>query len=358
MSLSFDEFRAVSKRYGKEKGDDDDNTANVEDKDSEEKSLSSRDNLIMKNDSTSKESSKAPFTVGNFLEMHEIQGLTLLFLLLDTFAAFAELSIANNNDFNPSEPNVFTLFANISHSLSSFFVFFFGFEVFSLLVAFRLRMFGHLGYVVDMVVVGVQIWAVSVGMFAVECHILNIFRMWRVIRLFQSMVSVEIEAHNEARVALQSMSVKKKKLEEEVEKTALNLKKEQEARSSVEGMLQDYKDEIDTLNEALKIAALDIAEVAQAEDDFFLSDDEGEGLDDLLSTDMSVSERSDAGHGLGGGGEANSTVSFTSNDTENSTAALKKKEALYREAMSVSKTAPSSQRSTFVISENGSVQHK
>mmetsp|Transcript_11068 Transcript_11068/g.18081 ORF Transcript_11068/g.18081 Transcript_11068/m.18081 type:complete len:355 (-) Transcript_11068:169-1233(-) len=354
MSLSFDEFRAVSKRYKKEKGDDD-NIATVEDKDDEDDNLSSHDDQTLKNDNISKELTKAPFTVGNFLEMHEIQGLTLLFLLLATFAAFAELSLANNA-FNPSTPNVFTLFVNISHSLSTFFVFFFGFEVFSLLVAFRLRIFGHLGYVVDMVVVGVQIWAVSVGVFAVECHILNIFRMWRLIRLFQSMVSVEVEAHHEARVALQSMSVKKKKLEEDVEKITLNLKKEQEARSSVEGMLQDYKDEIDTLNEALKIAALDIAEVAQAEDDFFLSDDDGEGMDDMLSTDMSVSERSDAGHGLGGGGEANSTVSFTSNDTENS--ALKKKEALYKEAMSVSKTAPSAQRSTFVISENGSVQHK
>lgn len=41
-------------------------------------------------------------------------------------------------------------------------------------------------------------------------------------------------------------------------------------------MLQNYKEEVDTLNEALKIAAMDIAEVAEADDDFF-SDEEGEG---------------------------------------------------------------------------------
>jgi hypothetical protein len=41
-------------------------------------------------------------------------------------------------------------------------------------------------------------------------------------------------------------------------------------------MLQNYKEEVDTLNEALKIAAMDIAEVAEAEDDFFSDEDESE----------------------------------------------------------------------------------
>jgi hypothetical protein len=49
-------------------------------------------------------------------------------------------------------------------------------------------------------------------------------------------------------------------------------------------MLQSYKEEVDTLNEALKIAAMDIAEVGQADDDddYFLSDDEeGNEVDDI-----------------------------------------------------------------------------
>ena len=39
--------------------------------------------------------------------------------------------------------------------------------------------------------------------------------------------------------------------------------------------MQQYKEEIGTLNEALTIAAQDITEVAEADEDFFLSDEEG-----------------------------------------------------------------------------------
>ena len=74
-----------------------------------------------------------------------------------------------------------------------------------------------------------------------------------------------------------------------------DLKREKEARTSVEAMLADYKEEVDTLNEALKIAARDIAEVGEADDDLFLTDDELDGAD-----------------GSGGGGDAESKVSGAS----------------------------------------------
>ena len=177
------------------------------------------------------------------------------------------------------------------------------------------------------------------------------------------MVSASIDGHSEAKIALKNIVMKKKTLQDEVEKLTLDLKKEQDARSSVEAMLQDYKDEIDTLNEALKIAALDIAEVAQAEDDFFLSDDEGMDEhvhDEDMSTDVSQSASlmSEEDHRIGGRG-ASSNVSFASNDTAtNSTAgpAMQKKEELYKEALKESKATPKSQRSTFIINENGSFQ--
>jgi hypothetical protein len=65
-----------------------------------------------------------------------------------------------------------------------------------------------------------------------------------------------------------------------------------EARLSVEDMLQSYKNEVDTLNEALKIAAQDIAEVAEADDDFFLSDeDEGSNIyEDAETLTSSIDE--------------------------------------------------------------------
>jgi hypothetical protein len=68
-------------------------------------------------------------------------------------------------------------------------------------------------------------------------------------------------------------------------------------------MLLAYKEEVDTLNEALKIAAMDIAEVAQADDALSddLSDEEdsaidGDGDGEGEFVDASASQFSKAGN--------------------------------------------------------------
>jgi hypothetical protein len=63
--------------------------------------------------------------------------------------------------------------------------------------------------------------------------------------------------------------------EQRLEVTRLGdaLKREADSKKRVETMLKGYKDEIETLNEALKIAALDIASAAG---DQLLSDDDDE----------------------------------------------------------------------------------
>lgn len=348
MSLSFDEFRAVSKRNVKE---GDEVSDDGDDHDGDIPILEGRTAGDERKTFKAKKEGKAPFTLGDFLEMHELQALTLFFLLLDSFAAFTELSVRNNTTDDP-RVQWFGLVVKIMHSLSTFFVYFFAFEVFSLVVAFRLRVFGHLGYIVDVGVIGMQVWAVSVGTFSVECHLLNIFRMWRLVRLFNSMVYMEVEAHGEARRSLAAVLSKQEALEEGAARGSAALLQEQEARRSVESLLQDYKDEVDTLNEALKIAAMDIAEVAQAEEEFFLSDEEGD--------ELSESAR---GHSLDH--DEGSQLSFVSEsvDTAQSggaASALHKKETLYREALKEERgggqVAGRGQRATLVINENGSFQ--
>jgi hypothetical protein len=95
-------------------------------------------------------------------------------------------------------------------------------------------------------------------------------------------------------------------------------------------MLQNYKEEVDTLNEALKIAAMDIAEVAEAEDDFFSSDDEN----------MDSSVQADGQDTVGG-----------ERDPQ------KNKDELYRLAMSGS-AANNQKSTTFVIHDDGTFEHK
>ena len=129
----------------------------------------------------------------------------------------------------------------------------------------------------------------------------------------------------------------------------------------MEEMLRTYKEEVDTLNEALKIAAMDIAEVAEAEDDYFLSDED----------DVDGEEEVDLSHGgEDGGGEdslsvsaASESVSFASARDEGGdggrSSGRTSKAVLYREALRDSATAgtgsatPVSQQRTFVVREDG-----
>lgn len=135
----------------------------------------------------------------------------------------------------------------------------------------------------------------------------------------------------------------------------------QEARASVEDMLQTYKDEVDTLNEALKIAAMDIAEVAEAEDDYFISDEE----------DGEVSEDMSRGEDALSVSAASESVSFASAHTQEGVGASSSglgrtsKETLYREALRDSsaagnKTAAAAmgQYKTFVVKEDGTFEKK
>jgi septal ring factor EnvC (AmiA/AmiB activator) len=70
-----------------------------------------------------------------------------------------------------------------------------------------------------------------------------------------SLVDAEKDAHEMTREVLEETEMALKKME--LDKVSLedDLSREKEARTSVEDMLQDYKEEVDTLNEALKIAA-------------------------------------------------------------------------------------------------------
>lgn len=77
--------------------------------------------------------------------------------------------------------------------------------------------------------------------------------------------------HLDTKLELEEKIIIITKFDSETRRLENELSKEKDARDSIEAMLQNYKDEVDTLNEALKIAAMDIAEVAQADDDYFLS---------------------------------------------------------------------------------------
>ena len=201
-----------------------------------------------------------------------MQILYIILVLADSFASLGELKIACDGNFNP--------FYKTTRSFTTFTLLFYVFELILALIVFGFGIFGHWGYLLDIAITGVQVYGEYHGM-GKETRILNFFRFWRLIRLFNSMVSIEKGLHEQTLAKLEKSDEEVRRLQVDNTNLKTDIIKEKEARKSIEEMLQSYKDEVDTLNEALKIAAMDIAEVAQADEDMFQSEEE-EGLGDDL----------------------------------------------------------------------------
>jgi hypothetical protein len=168
-------------------------------------------------------------------------------------------------------------------SFSTFTTFFFAAEIVAVVLVFGRAMMGHWGYLLDILTTAAQIYLEQKQLGQVS-RLLNIFRFWRMARLMNAMVSTEKDAHDRTALLLEKSEVEVKKLQLETTSLRTEIVREKEARDAIEDMLQNYKEEVDTLNEALKIAAMDIAEVAQTEDDMGMSD-ENDSQDELSEAD-------------------------------------------------------------------------
>lgn len=239
-------------------------------------------------------------SVGEFLETHQMQAIYVFLIILDTFNAMADLYIGSR----PSSDNVVSFITNHAllraiRSFSTFTILFFIVEILSVLLVFRSKVLGHLGYVLDVLIILYQIFCDYSGASKIS-RMLNFLRFWRLFRFFSAMVLLEQEAHQETKTKLETVEAQVKALNLENFNARAECDKEKEARNAIESMLQSYKDEVDTLNEALKIAAMDIAEVAQGDEMPYDFDEDEEEEEEGLGDDASASQ--------GGGGAAGGTL--------------------------------------------------
>mmetsp|Transcript_10148 Transcript_10148/g.15393 ORF Transcript_10148/g.15393 Transcript_10148/m.15393 type:complete len:224 (+) Transcript_10148:50-721(+) len=218
--LSFDEFHAINERKRSQKSE-----KTRTDDDSSSDQVSSKAPPDSNNNAASS-TTKSSFGLGDFLEMHETQTVLLVLLVMDTFAAFTE--VAAIETVKHIQSNTMELFFKLLESFTSFTVFFFALEIFALFLAFRLRFIVHLGYLLDCAIIGVQLYCAVQG-YGLECRILNMFRFWRLARLFQSMVNVEKEAHRDTQALVEGLRTRKKALEDRLKAAQEDLKKEQVA---------------------------------------------------------------------------------------------------------------------------------
>lgn len=210
-----------------------------------------------------------------------MQAIYVFLVILDTFDAMADIFIGSKT----SAENVVSFITNHAllraiRSFSTFTILFFIVEICSVLIVFRSKVLGHLGYVLDLLIILYQVYCDYSGISKIS-RMLNFIRLWRLFRFFSAMVLVEQEAHQETKAKLETVEAQVKALNLENFNARAECDKEKEARSAIESMLQSYKDEVDTLNEALKIAAMDIAEVAQG-DEMPYDFEEGELDEDYL----------------------------------------------------------------------------
>jgi hypothetical protein len=222
-----------------------------------------------------------PTSFADIIEAHQTQIFMMFLIIFDTFCSFAEVFI-NGIDELSVVNRVFpflryqTVFAAVLKSVNGFCLSVFAIELLLTMLVFRLSIVGHIGYCVDIATVASQLYFELEGC-GRETRLLNIFRFWRLVRLVNSLASIEARAHDNTKLELVSAVNEQNELKGVVSRLQLDVEKEREAKLAVETMLQGYKDEVDTLNEALKIAAMDIADVAQADDDLLESDDEDLG---------------------------------------------------------------------------------
>ena len=298
--LSFDEFSAIRNRErgpGAGKGPSSSSAMKqtiIKEEVKKEVTFDGKNkNPAADNDDGSSQNGKASFSskqkrsgglllsIGDFMEMHETQMFCIILILLDSYSGYL-LSILQSvigdlesNDAKIVLENIIPMMKNFTAFTQIYFIV----ELVMIFLSFGLSVLGHLGYTVDFVILATQFYAdlVAAGR---ESRVLNVFRLWRTYRLLISLVNIEKEAHDETKAQVEELDAANRKIEMEKSNIEEDLKREKEARTSVEAMLADYKEEVDTLNEALKIAARDIAEVGEADDDLFLTDDELEGADE------------------------------------------------------------------------------
>ncbi len=380
--LSFDEFRAVNNREkirSAQKSSEEGEVAKKQASKIKKATKKVPDDSTVPNAAESGASpapkksliSRSIDSVGEFLEVHQMQSLYVFLIVLDTFVSLAEMYLScPTNFYNDTSSINRKVMVRLLNSFSTFTTLFFTAEIVAVVMVFGTAMFTHWGYILDLLTTGGQIYLEQKGYGKVS-RILNILRFWRLVRLLNSMVSAEKDAHDRTVRLLETSELEVKKLQVETTSLRTEIVREKEARDAIEDMLQNYKEEVDTLNEALKIAAMDIAEVAQTEDDFALSE-EGDGDDSqdesLDDADHSHAHQRTYARKAGKGGAAGEEAEFVDaapsryskagNKSNVMRAVMEDSSSVQSRGSTLTAASHNYGASTFLVHEDGTYEQK
>lgn len=233
--LSFDEFQAINKRNRNQKtaqlNNQNNDKNNQNNNTNTSKQPQTQTKLINKEENENNKNNNNLFELlGQFLERNEIQIIIIILIIFDSFITLLNYILLSNNN-----NNIFIIFDNkqyieiiykLIYSFNLFSLIFFIIEIILLLISFQFQLLLHLGYLIDIIIVGIELYE-NIYYNNTNTRILNIFRLWRLVRLFQSLVNYERDLHNETLKVLEAVQLKKQLVDEKVLTLTDELRKEQ-----------------------------------------------------------------------------------------------------------------------------------
>ncbi len=206
--------------------------------------------------------------IGAVLEGAEIQLFIVGLIYLDLVASIIIFVLENDvgtltntakiEKIIDTESTIFRL----TSSLSNFTTFCFVIDICGLMYAFGLKFFSHIGYTIDFCVIMSVMWNNlnnNVLDLYFPVQLLGFLRCWRVSRLVATLVANVEQKHEETKIKLHDVEIRLQNQKKECNMLEASKSSETKLRKQVERLVQAYKDEVETLKEALKIAALDVA---------------------------------------------------------------------------------------------------
>jgi len=204
-------------------------------------------------------------TIGRRAESDEVQIAILFLLFFDLVASSGLLVVSHWND--GSDEIATSFICKLLHSVTIFTLISFLLELVVLLVSFGKKFFQHKGYVLDTFVVLTCLFTETYSSITQdslittgkEVRLIGFVRVWRIIRVVETIVGRTSRQEESTKSELEKEWLKTEELLMSLELASKTSKREMERRRQVEKMLQEYKEEVDVLNEALKLAAHEIA---------------------------------------------------------------------------------------------------
>jgi hypothetical protein len=172
-----------------------------------------------------------------------------------------------------------TFLCKFLHSVTIFTFFSFVLELVALMLSFGVKkFFSHKGYTLDFCIILLCLFvemhfssvlsekepntttANIVGMVTAgkEIRLLGFLRCWRVVRIVESTIKKTELEHQSIQSTLEEELLKVEDICKSLTLATEKVKKETDARRQVEKILRQYKEEVDVLNEALQLAAMDV----------------------------------------------------------------------------------------------------